>query len=568
MLPFLVLLWLLLTPLAAEAQVRQGVTGIVRQEGTGLGIQGAFVALLDRDGRRVGGVLTLQDGRYLLRVARPGTYRLQPERIGFRADPSAEVTVRPGQLVRVDLTASADAIELAGIAVDGDRRCDLGEEGRATMELWEQASRALAVARWTEASERFAYELRSWERSLGPRGRQVISEREQRTSHVGRHAYRAIDPAELESEGYARGDLASGFQYFAPDAETLLSDGFLRTHCFRSVREGERLGLEFEPIDGRRVPEVEGTLWMAPASTRLERLEYRYVNIPDLAEAGLEGRSGGEVVFEELEGGEWIVRWWEIRMPVLVRRMNLDRPPRPVLQVAEIRTQGGEVEDVRLAASGVRRLGNDRAADRGSILGEVVDSTTQAALAEATVYLSGTDRRATSGGDGSFVIDGIRPGIYTVALQHPRLAQLGVTPPTVLVEVAAGVATVAELSIPSLETLVAEACAAVGSEAGEPGTGAVGGVVRTGGVPVEELAVEVTWQRIEVSGARPAAVGAVAEVQPDRLGRWGVCSVPTGHRIQVRVVRRSSAGVEVSDALELGTLERSETRWVTAPAPS
>lgn len=561
---------LMLAPLLVEAalpqrvvaQLRQGVTGIVRDQSTGFGIQGAFVALIDADGRRVGGVLTLADGRYLLQVATPGTYRLQAERIGFESAPSEQVRIEPGGVVRLDLTASTQAVELEGIEVDGARRCDLGREGEATMALWDEATKALAVARWTEVSERFTYELRSWERTLGPRGRRLLDERERRSTHVGRHAYRALEPETLEREGYVSGDLADGFRYYAPDAETLLSDEFLRTHCFRSVRDGDRLGLEFAPVEGREVPDVEGTLWMAPGTTRLDRLEYQYVNLPDVDEAGVQAMSGGEVRFEELAGGEWIVRWWEIRMPVLVRRMNLGRPPRPVLQVAEVRTQGGEVEEVRLATSSVR-LGEPSRSGLGRIVGTVADSTQGTPLAGAVVYLSGTSRRAESDSVGRFALSDLRPGVYTVALQHPRLAQLGIRPPTALIEVAEGTVARADLAIPSLRSLVAEACSAVGAAAEQPGLAAVGGVVRTGGVSVDELQVRVRWQYIEQRGGRPAAVGEVAELMPDALGRWGVCIVPTGHRVSVQVVR----GADASDEVDLGTLERDETRWVTLPAP-
>lgn len=56
--------------------------------------------------------------------------------------------------------------------------------------------------------------------------------------------------------------------FYAPDAEVLLSDAFLDSHCF-SLREatvqGEaRLGLTFEPVPGRTIPEVRGVLWWTP----------------------------------------------------------------------------------------------------------------------------------------------------------------------------------------------------------------------------------------------------------------------------------------------------------------
>lgn len=329
------------------AQLRQGITGYVLEEGTRRPVQGAFVALLDLSGRRVGGTLSHDDGRFVLGAPRPGRYRLQAERIGFRSVPSDEVTVPRGQLVHLDLEATAQAVELTGIEVGGDRRCDLGDtRGRATMALWEEARKALQVARWTQDEERFTYVLRSWDRSYEPRGHRVLDERIRRSTHVGRQAFRALAPEALEDGGYVVGSPAEGYDFYAPDAEILLSDSFLRTHCFQAVRSDGRLGLRFEPVPDRELPDVRGTLWMARGSTRLERLEFRYVNVPELDGSGVADQVGGEVRFEELSGGQWIVRWWEIRMPVLTRSPAVDGRAGS-LQVAEMRAQGGEVEDVR-----------------------------------------------------------------------------------------------------------------------------------------------------------------------------------------------------------------------------
>lgn len=336
-----------------ESQERQGVTGYVFEEGSQRPVQGAFVILLDDEGRRVGGTLSHDDGRFVVAAPAPGRYRLRPERIGFRSVPSEEVLVPPGEMVRLDLVAPAQAVLIRGIEVGGEKRCDLSDvAGRATMALWDEARKALQVARWTESTERFAYELRNWDRTYDAGGRRIVGERVERSTHVGRHAFRAMDPSTLVEEGYVVGSASEGYDYYAPDAEILLSDSFLGTHCFQAVRRGGRLGLRFSPIPDRAAPDVEGTLWMAPNSTRLERLEYSYVNAPDLERAGADGRFGGEVRFEELPGGEWIVRWWEIRMPVLVRRVESAAGGSETLEITQVKAQGGEVEAVRDARAG------------------------------------------------------------------------------------------------------------------------------------------------------------------------------------------------------------------------
>jgi len=40
------------------------------------------------------------------------------------------------------------------------------------------------------------------------------------------------------------------------------------------------VGLGFEPVKGRRVPEIKGTLWVDRGSSELRVLDYEYVNVP------------------------------------------------------------------------------------------------------------------------------------------------------------------------------------------------------------------------------------------------------------------------------------------------
>ena len=272
----------------------------------------------------------------------PGRFRIRAERIGFRSTESVPVEVGEGEVVVLDVVAPAQAVLIEGVDVEGGRRCDLRvESGRATLALWEEARKALDVALWTDDDGRFVYELQSWTRRFDRSGRRLLNERLDRRTHVGRHAFRAVSPEALAEEGFVQGSNADGRFYYAPDAGVLLSDAFLGTHCFEAVRVDGRLGLEFEPVPGRDLTEVRGTLWFAPGTSRLERLEYRYVNV---AEA-VDERFGGEVVFEELPGGEWIVREWEIRMPILANVVSLSGAPRLVVDAVE--AAGGEVLEVR-----------------------------------------------------------------------------------------------------------------------------------------------------------------------------------------------------------------------------
>ena len=64
------------------------------------------------------GVLTQQNGRYLLQNVRPGTYTVQVQRIGYRVA-SQEVTVGDGQTVVADFTLAEEALALDAIVVTG-----------------------------------------------------------------------------------------------------------------------------------------------------------------------------------------------------------------------------------------------------------------------------------------------------------------------------------------------------------------------------------------------------------------------------------------------------------------
>jgi hypothetical protein len=87
---------------AAPCQTAQTVRGVLREEGTGGPIGGAFIVLLDEDGGRPGrdiGTLTDDDGRFQLRAPEPGRYRLRAERIGFKSTLSEVIELEAGATV-------------------------------------------------------------------------------------------------------------------------------------------------------------------------------------------------------------------------------------------------------------------------------------------------------------------------------------------------------------------------------------------------------------------------------------------------------------------------------------
>jgi hypothetical protein len=74
-----------------------------------------------------------------------------------------------------------------------------------------------------------------------------------------------------------------------------------------------KIGIEFEPVQGRTIGEIKGVLWVDQSTAELRELIFRYVN------AGLmeRFRAGGFARFRRLPSGAWIVDDWALRAPVL-----------------------------------------------------------------------------------------------------------------------------------------------------------------------------------------------------------------------------------------------------------
>src|SRR4029453_5669250 len=93
----------------------------------------------------------------------------------------------------------------------------------------------------------------------------VTGLRTPQSAAVTRNPFVSVPAAQLSANGYVRQGSTEN-TYFAPDAAVLLSDEFLRDHCFR-LRQGEGrreglIGLGFEPVRGRNKPDIAGTLWI------------------------------------------------------------------------------------------------------------------------------------------------------------------------------------------------------------------------------------------------------------------------------------------------------------------
>jgi hypothetical protein len=259
----------------------QIVRGVVVEEGLDAPVEGAMVILMDLDGRTVDRVLTDADGEFMADADRPGPHLIRIDRIGYESLTTERFDV-PVNGTYQTVTLPIRPVELMGINVEGSRRCEVRpEEGRSTARVWEEARKALQAAAWTQSSGAYRYTLLQYSRELEPDGRRVKNETREFQRTLGQAPYVSAPAQELVDSGFVRQNPDRTFTYFAPDADAFLSDAFLDTHCMRleEVKDG-LIGLGFEPVSGRRVADISGTIWIDAATAQLRRLEFRYQDLP------------------------------------------------------------------------------------------------------------------------------------------------------------------------------------------------------------------------------------------------------------------------------------------------
>ena len=481
----------------------QVVRGTVVEEGSGAPIQGAMVILMGYDGQVVRRVLTDEDGTFVTNATRPGAHTIRVDRIGYESltTPSFDVPI-DGIFQRIEVPIHP--VELVGLDVEGSRRCQVrADQGRATARVWEEARKALQAAAWTLSSGGYHYTLLQFERNLDPDGHRIVSEKRSFTRSTAQAPYVSAPIEELTSKGFIRQNEDGTATYFAPDAEAFLSDAFLDAHCMRlqGVRDG-MVALAFQPIDGRRLPDIKGTLWIEAGSAALRRLEFQYVNRPQPHDRGT---ANGHVTFGSLPNGAWVVRDWSLRLPLLGMRADHRR-----IYVLGYVVQGGTVWRVT-RPDGTIVL----EAAAATLSGTVVDSLEAGPVAGGRVR-SAEDPEGTGirlGEDGSFLLAGLPPGTQTLEVRHPSLDTLGLGPATFPIDVTEGEVSKARLRLPGVGEMVRAACA--DDELGRKGAAILGRVVDGAG-PAPGAVV-----RVRLRGSGPVAFSLAARaapILPDREG--------------------------------------------------
>jgi hypothetical protein len=564
---------------AALPAPAQTLRGRLVEQGSKSPIGGAAVLVLDTAGVQVGGVFTDASGHFTVQLPTPGRYHLRAERIGYRSVTSPLLELRAGQLLEYALEAPAEGVLLTEIVVRREPRCTVRpEEGARTARVWEEARKALTAAALVQSQKSIRYEARTYERTLDPKDLRVRREQLRRSAGNGSQPFVSLPAERLRAEGFAR-ITPQGSVYYAPDAQVLLSDDFLDTHCFRLTagRDRELIGLAFEPVPGRRVPEIRGTLWLHRETAELRHLEYGYTNLE--LEVPTD-KLGGRVEFARLPGGGWIARRWSIRMPEVGVRPSHDWSGRQRAQqeLISLREEGGEVLWI-LTPEGEPIA----TAELAVLAGTVHDSTRAAPLAGAVVVLEGTEHSTATTGAGHFRLTGLPEGRYSVTFSHPRLDSLGAPSlPAVGVVLRRGEETAVQLAVPPLARILAAACPEPPGRAEERGRmpgdeiGILTGTVRDAmsGAPLPGAAVTATWSRWRVEDDRERYAVTVRQADAgfqattDERGHYRMCEVPALIPVVVRahLAGRASEPLQVKLRANQPTLQELAVPARTASA--
>ncbi|HEU5219703.1 MAG TPA: carboxypeptidase-like regulatory domain-containing protein, partial [Gemmatimonadales bacterium] len=232
----------------------QAAAILVRDGTGGPPVAGAIVRLLRGDSVLAQG-LTGETGRVTLRAPSAGRYFLQVSRIGYVPGARTPVDLVSAETRSVDLPVLTPKILLPEIIVEAKAQCGkVTAEGALAATLLYQVRQALTA---TSLSERRGLTLnsRDIDRTLSAGGA-VLEERPRSPRLTGSRPFVPAPPEVLAEQGYVRAE-ADSVVYSAPDADLLLSDPFVETHCF-GVRSGPlhdslTVGLTFEPVKRRRV---------------------------------------------------------------------------------------------------------------------------------------------------------------------------------------------------------------------------------------------------------------------------------------------------------------------------
>jgi hypothetical protein len=334
-----------LCTLAAISLRGQAIRLELRDSIGGGPVIGALVSAADSTGVSRADGLSNDRGDVTLRLPAAGVWQVSIRRIGLVPRRVSDVRVPPGGTVTLQLAVSSARQTLSRVRVTArGGHCGSAPAGSdRTALLWEQVSLALRSSTLSrdDSIRTATLRVREQVRELSP-DLETLSSRLTREGYGVGRAFIALHPDSLATRGYIQREPDGDLSFYAPDEVVLISESFVRTHCFETPKKDANPALaelRFKPVRGHAQPDVEGTAFVDTLSGELRLIEYRYIAPQSFIPAEAKD-AGGDVVMRRLPNGLWFVSAWAIRMPVFgVRKFTQE----PYLQ--GYREVGGTVEE-------------------------------------------------------------------------------------------------------------------------------------------------------------------------------------------------------------------------------
>lgn len=360
---------LVLLALGAQGVNAQTVRGVVVTPDS-TRVPGVILTLVDAGGAPVARALANDSGAYSMRAPSPGTYRIEARRIAFHPTLDAEIALAEGRTLLHTVTLVGAPVRIGALHVSASARCERGSDpASSALDVWEEARKALQASQLTRLTRAYTADITTFvvfQENGAPSTKTGDS-----STHSGMPLRPFVSrPAEeLAERGYA---VRTGQReiYRAPDEDVLLSETFAETHCLRVLPDSngsDLVRLGFSPLPGRTQSDISGILTVDRASSELRRLDFTFVNIPNVAGGG---QPGGEIAFRHLSEGSWIMEKWAIRLPTeyskvlsterrqkeIAQRSSAAALVRPIaIQRFGLQTTGGYVQRVAFGQETVWR---------------------------------------------------------------------------------------------------------------------------------------------------------------------------------------------------------------------
>lgn len=486
--------------------------------------------------------LTTGRGTFDLPLPHAGRFEVRVLRIGFAPTLVPPIDVVADETKSIRVVLGAERISLSRVTVRGQDECNTRRDaGLLVARVWEETRKALMASQLV-ADRPLVAEWIQYDRSLEPGGTRVREQHVRTTKSPTTHAFVSRPAAILAEQGYIVDD-GTSTEFFAPDADVLLSESFANLHCFHvePAPPGHPgfIGLGFTPGRGARdLKDIEGTLWLDRESAELQWLEYRYTNVPVASErAG----AGGRVEFLRLVSGEWLVSRWNILMPLVgaaptTAQGGMSRivMASPEAALKSVQVTGGQVISVARGDSALYH------ATGASLNVRLVARDSGITVAGATVSLMGTDYTVKADAAGRARISPVLEGRYRAKALSPQMDSLGAAAIERDVEIREGVEHVDSIALPRIFELVRAGCK--GEPVSENESLLHGTVHDTSGRAVAHAAVTITFQTgVSTSGGTLSYSERTVGALTNELGQWKICGVPQGKPMSVRVVTDNGA---------------------------